>query len=246
VKTILKPWVIKLKDVFLSADSVNPTLSATDYPKDTLIVTPFGFFQKNQDGVNTNATLINTCICPPPIGGDIFHYVNIHYVKGNGTNQTFTNGSFFRTYPSTYACGSNSGYASAFPSLIPFDCIVDSIVLIFRRADFDWSADAGLIQMEIENSGHYYNGNYIINRILLQFGHFGAGAIGWNTSTGDGDFMFTALEGTSGSRFSFISGSNIIPKDTLLGCRFVKAPPGGDRRINSFRDIVVQLRLKKI
>jgi len=164
----------------------------------------------------------------------------LHYVSGTGLNTNMSNGSFFRVRPGTFSSGSYSGYPAAFPLQIPFDCKLFSIVLTFRQASFDWNANFGPILFEIETRDHYYNGSDIHNRILVRFGN-------WNfSSTGTATHQFELFyNDTGGQGFSYISGNQVHGYGDMVGCRFVKAP-SGDRRINSFRDIVMKLNFEEV
>jgi hypothetical protein len=170
----------------------------------------------------------------------------LHYVSGTGLNTRMSNGAFFRVRPGTFSSGSYSGYPSAFPLQTPFRCKLYSIILTFRKADFDWNASGGIIRFEIETREHYYNGSDIVNRVLVKMGNYGTGYGGWGSSSGDGtwreELFFNNNPNEEG--FEYISGDEEIEYGTMIGCRFVKAP-SGDRRINSFRDIVMKLNYEE-
>jgi hypothetical protein len=160
---------------------------------------------------------------------------DLHFVSGTGLNTSMSNGSFFRVRPGTFSSGSYSGYPSAFPLQMPYNCKLDSIILTFRKADFDFNATAGHILFEIETRDHYYNGSDVLNRTLVRFGNFSG------SSTGTDTFRFELFyNNTGGQGFEYISGDSEIEYAKLIGCRFVKAP-SGDRRINSWTDIVMKL-----
>ena len=167
----------------------------------------------------------------------------LHFVSGTGLNTTMSNGAFFRVRPGTFNSGSWSGYPAAFPLQTPFRCRLFSIVLTFRQASFDWNATAGLIRFEIETRGHEYNGSFIKNRTLVKFGNFSA------SSTGTGTFSFEIFRKDGEVEgFEYIEDdvySSINDYGELIGCRFVKAPVG-DRRINSFSDIVMKLNYEEV
>lgn len=170
----------------------------------------------------------------------------LHYVSGTGLNTKMTNGSFFRVRPGTFSSGSYSGYPAAFPLQTPFRCKLYSIVLTFRKADFDWNASGGQILFEIETRNHYYNGSDIYNRILVRMGNYGTGYGGWGSSSGDGTWeQELFFNDSGGDGFEYISGDDEIDFAVMIGCRFVKAP-SGDRRINSFRDIVMKLNYEEV
>jgi len=172
----------------------------------------------------------------------------LHYVSGTGSNTTMNNGTFFRVRPVTASSGSFSGYPAAFPLQLPFNCKLFSIVLTFRRADFDWNTSGGIIRFELETRTHTYNGSSILNRVMVRIGNYGAGfPPGWNSSTGDSTFtnevFFNSDDNVQG--FSYISGIPEMVYGDMIGCRFVKAPTG-DRRINSFSDIVMKLNYEEV
>lgn len=170
----------------------------------------------------------------------------LHYVSGTGLNTKMTNGSFFRVRPGTFSSGSYSGYPASFPLQTPFRCKLYSIVLTFRKADFDWNASGGQILFEIETRNHYYNGSDIYNRILVRMGNYGTGYGGWGSSSGDGTWeQELFFNDSGGDGFEYISGDDEIGFAVMIGCRFVKAP-SGDRRINSFRDIVMKLNYEEV
>lgn len=164
---------------------------------------------------------------------------NLHYVSGTGLNTAMNNGSFFRVNPGTFSSGSNSGYPACFPLQAPFNCKIYSIVLTFRSAAFDFNATLGPILFELETNTHTYNGKTVKNIALLQFGDFN------NSSTGTSTFTYELFKTTAGTDgFSYVSGVEQITYGEMIGCRFVK-PSSGDRRINSFRDIVMKINYEE-
>lgn len=170
----------------------------------------------------------------------------LHYVSGSGLNTTMSNGAFFRVRPGTFSSGSYSGYPAAFPLQTPFSCKLYSIVITFRRANFDWNAAGGQILWELETRDHVYNDSDVYNRILVRMGNYGTGYGGWGSSSGDGTWTNELFfNDTGGDGFEYISGDDEIEYGAMIGCRFVKAP-SGDRRINSFVDIVVKLNYEEV
>jgi hypothetical protein len=95
----------------------------------------------------------------------------LHYVSGTGLNTTMSNGSIFRVRPGTFSSMSFSGYPAAFPLQTPFKCKLYSIVMTFRKADFDWNASGGQILWELETQSMVYNGSSVVNRILVRLGN---------------------------------------------------------------------------
>ena len=164
----------------------------------------------------------------------------MHYVSGTGLNTSMGNGSFFRVRPGVFSSGSYSGYPSAFPLQIPFNCKLRSIVLTFRQASFDYNVTSGQILFEIETRSHVYNGSSIHNRVLVRFGDFSGNSTGHSTHTYE---LF--YNNVGGDGFEYISGDGEIDCGTMIGCRFVKAP-SGDRRINSWTDIIMKLNYDAI
>jgi hypothetical protein len=165
---------------------------------------------------------------------------DLHFVSGTGLNTSMSNGTFFRVRPGTFSSGSFSGYPAAFPLQMPFKCKLFSIVLTFRRANFDFDSVSGPILFEIENRTHQYNGSSIVNRVLVRFGNFSG------SQTGTDTFRFELFyNDTGGDGFEYISGTEELDYGELIGCRFVKAP-SGDRRINSFVDIIMKLNYEEI
>lgn len=164
----------------------------------------------------------------------------LHYVSGKGLNTTMSNGSIFRVRPGTFASASYSGYPSAFPMQAPFNCKLYSIIITFRKANFDWNATSGPILFELETRSHTYNGSSILNRILVRFGDWSG------NTTGDDTHRFElSYNDTGGEGWEFISGIEEIDYGDMIGCRFVKAP-SGDRRINSWVDIVLELNYEEV
>jgi len=162
----------------------------------------------------------------------------LHYVSGTGLNTSMSNGAFFRVRPGVFLSGSNSGYPAAFPLQMPFKCKLRSIVLTFRNANFDYNATIGPILFEIESRKHYYNGSDIANRILVSFGSFSG------SQTGHSTWQYELFYNEIGNGFSYIQGPIAHEYGDMIGCRFVKAP-SGDRRINSFIDIVMKLNFEE-
>jgi hypothetical protein len=164
----------------------------------------------------------------------------LHFVEGTKLNTIMGNGSFFRVRPGTFSSGSYSGYPSAFPLQAPFPCRLYSMIITFRQAAFDYNVTPGPILWELETREHFYNGSDIINRILVRFGSFSG------SSTGTDTFRYELfLNNSGGDGFSYISGDEDIDYGKMIGCRYVKAP-SGDRRINSWTDIVLKLNYEEI
>jgi hypothetical protein len=164
-------------------------------------------------------------------------YYDLHYVKGTGLNESMSNGSFFRVTPGTFSSGSYSGYPSAFPLKLPFNCKLTNISLIFRLANFDWNATAGNIILGLEIRTHLYNGSSVHSEIIVPFGNFS----GNNTGTDTHKYILTEDD------FYYFSGVETINKDELIGVRFIKPDASvGDRRINSFVDIVMKLEFEEV
>jgi len=161
--------------------------------------------------------------------------IALHFVKGNGLNLTMSNGSFFRVTPSTASSGSFSGYPAAFPFQTPFLCRLSSIVLTFRRANFDWNSTAGEIQFDIETRDHEYNGSSVLNRINVKFGNFSGNQTGTDT------FRYELFSDS----FSYVTGTEEIDYARLIGFRFVKSS-SGSRAINSFVDLVMKLNFEEV
>lgn len=162
----------------------------------------------------------------------------LHYVSGTGLNTSMSNGAFFRVRPGTFASGSYSGYPSAFPLQMPFSCKLYSIVLTFREASFDWNATPGSILFELEFRRHYYNGSGVLCRLLVTIpGSFNLGSTGTNT------WRYELFN----TNFSVIDPAlpNNFLYGEMVGVRFVKAS-SGDRRINSFKDIVMKLNFEEV
>jgi len=162
----------------------------------------------------------------------------LHFVSGTGLNTSMSNGSFFRVRPGTFASGSYSGYPSAFPLQMPFDCKLYSIILTFREASFDFNSTPGGILFELEFRVHYYNGSDVKCRVLVNIpGEFSG------NSTGTDTFRFIL----HADNFTVIDPllPNLFEYAEMIGVRFVKAA-SGDRRINSFRDIVMKLNFEEI
>jgi len=161
----------------------------------------------------------------------------LHFVSGTGLNTSMSNGSFFRVRPGTFSSGSFSGYPAAFPLQMPFRCKLYSIILTFRVAAFDFNATAGPILFELEFRVHFYNGSDVKTRILVSFGNFSG------NSTGTDTWRYELFDDS----FSVIDP--LLPNDfdyaEMIGVRFVKAS-SGDRRINSFTDIVMKLNFEEV
>ena len=162
----------------------------------------------------------------------------LHYVSGTGLNTSMSNGNFFRVRPGTFLSGSYSGYPAAFPLQMPFNCKLYSIVLTFREASFDWNATGGSILFELEFRNHFYNGSDIKARLLVTI----PGSFQFS-STGTDTFRYELFS----NNFSVIDSGlpNLFGYGDMIGVRFVKAP-SGDRRINSFRDIVMKLNFEEV
>jgi len=173
---------------------------------------------------------------PPPSGISTFPF-DLHFVSGTGLNTQMSNGSFFRVRPGTFASGSYSGYPAAFPLQMPFRSKLYSIVLTFRLAAFDFSAVSGPLLFELEFREHYYNGSDVKTRLLVSFGDFSGNQTPTDT------WRYELFEDS----FSYIDP--LLPQEfqyaEVIGVRFVKAP-AGDRRINSFRDIVMKLNFEEV
>lgn len=164
----------------------------------------------------------------------------LHYVSGTGLNTTMSNGSIFRVRPGVFPSASYSGYPAAFPLQMPFKSQIFSIILTFRQAAFDYNAIAGHILFELESRVHTYNGSSVCNRILVRFGNYSG------NSTGHDKHQYELFyNDTGGAGFEYIEGDCEHEYGDMVGCRFVKAPTG-DRRINSFTDIIMKLNFEEV
>lgn len=208
------------------------------YTKNSQVARSVPFDNSTNDIVGDN---VQSVLEELYFGGGIktFAY-DLHFVSGTGLNTNMSNGTFFRVRPSTASSGSFSGYPAAFPLQMPFACKLFSIVITFRSAAFDWNASFGPILFELESRDHAYNGSAINNRILVSFGNFNF------SSTGTDTFRYELFFNDQGGEgFSYISGDPELSFGQMIGYRFVKAP-SGDRRINSFVDIVLKLNFEEI
>jgi len=186
------------------------------------------FYEENFDAKNVHDAILQAR------GIKTFNH-NLHYVSGSGLNTTMGNGSFFRVYPTTFSSGSYSGYPSAFPLKMPYDCKMLSIVLTFRKAAFDYNATEGQLLFELESRNHVYNGSSVYSRTLVRFGSFSG------NSTGDSTHNYELFYNNTGEDgFEFISGDEFFNYSDIIGFRFVKAP-SGNRRINNFTDILLTI-----
>lgn len=165
-------------------------------------------------------------------GGILTFPFELHYVSGVGLNTVMSNSSFFRVPPGTNPSGSYSGYPSAFPIQIPYDCKLQKIILTFRAAAFDYNAVAGPILFDLELRSHVYNGSSVHSLHTVSFGSFSG------SSTGHDQHTYELYAGTPG--FTLTSGTQKIDYGAMIGARFVKTG-SGDRRINNFTDIVMKL-----
>jgi hypothetical protein len=160
--------------------------------------------------------------------------MNLHKIRT--INSSFSNGGFWDTWPAQYASGSNSGFGSAcYPFTLPFDCKIVEVNMIFRKANFDFNATAGVILHDIELRDHQYNGSTVDSLITVPFGSFSG------NNTGDSTHKFTI----PAADLVFNSGNNVFEKGLILGARFVKSS-GGARAIQSFVDPIMQIILEEI
>jgi len=172
--------------------------------------------------------------------------LDLHYVSGTGLNTSMSNGTIFRVRPGTFNSMSFSGYPAAFPLQMPFNCRLYSIVMTFREASFDWNSSGGQILWELETQKMTYNQSSVANRILVRLGNYGTGFGGSGNSTGTNTWTAELFFNNSGGDgFEYISGDPELSYGDLIGCRFVKAP-SGDRRVNSWRDIVLKLNFEEV
>lgn len=160
----------------------------------------------------------------------------LHYVSGTGGGTNMNNGSFFRVRPGTFSSGSYAGYPACFPLQIPFKCKLNSIVLTFASASYDWTNQTGPIRFELELRDHVQNGSSVQSRILVEFGSF------TGSFTGYGFFRYELFLNNG---FTYISGDDEIDYGQLIGVRFVKST-GGLRNINRFADIVMKLNFEEV
>jgi hypothetical protein len=160
--------------------------------------------------------------------------IELHFVSGTGLNTTMSNGSFFRVRPGTSPSGAYSGYPAAFPYQFPYAAKLETAIMTFRVAAFDFNATAGPVLWELETRAHVYNGSSVYNRLLMSFGTFSG------NSTGTDTWRFELTDNGAADSFSYIEGDAAIDYGEMIGFRFVKAP-SGDRRINSFTDIILKL-----
>ena len=154
----------------------------------------------------------------------------LHYGDGANLNVTMSNSSFFRVYPGTFSSGSYSGYPTSFPERVPYDCFLQSAGITFRNASFDYNVISGSILWDLEIRNHVYNGSSINSTYTVPVGDFSGNQTGHSTWK----FLVPVADMT------IVSGSNEYMMGDMIGCRFVKTS-SGDRRINSFTDIVLDL-----
>jgi len=160
--------------------------------------------------------------------------MNLHKVRT--INSSFSNSGFWDTWPAQYASASYSGFGSAcYPFTLPFNCKIVEVNMIFRKANFDFNATAGVIRHDIELRDHQYNGSTVDSLITVPFGSFSG------NNTGDSTHKFTI----PAANLVFNSGNNVFEKGLILGARFVKSS-GGVRAINSFVDPIMQIILEEI
>lgn len=126
-------------------------------------------------------------------------------------NGTLTNGSWFRRSPGTGISGSWSGYPSAYPFVLPFDCTLSKIFLNVSGAGYDWRGSPGEIFIDIGIFSHVYNGSSKIYTAGL---------------TLDGPFSGSSFSGQNIKEvivnMTDTFGTNAFLKNTLVGFMLLK------------------------
>ncbi len=168
----------------------------------------------------------------PPGGGSggprTFHAE----IKADGSLGT---GAFYDRPPGNSPSGSWSGWTSADPYVIPFDCKLVRAVVAAVSGSFDWRSSPGSLFSGLELRSHAYNGTSSLAVFSLEL-------VGSYTG---GSFSAGPQWVVDGSSIVLVSGANLFPRGSIVGLLHasISSTPG---RIYNWTDPLISLEFEEV
>jgi hypothetical protein len=148
---------------------------------------------------------------------------------------TMNIGTWFDAYGQRVNTGSWSGYPSnSMPLIVPFDMRLKRAQLIFKKANYDWRATAGALEITLGFYTMVYNG---ASEYCLLYKSFGTTFTG--STSGDDTFVFDLID------FEVGSGVNLFTKNMILGVQLRKYR-GVEGVINSIVCPIIHLHFEAV